>query len=98
MELKEAHIKVRGRVQGVFFRAFVRDNARDIGLSGKVWNADEDSVEMIVQGPEKGIMELKKRCSEGPLAARVNGIDMTWATVDGLYAGFEIARDRHGDA
>ena len=49
-EKKRVHVIVEGRVQGVFFRAFTRDAAVNLGLSGWVRNRPNGSVEAIVEG------------------------------------------------
>jgi acylphosphatase len=55
-DAKRLHVIVEGRVQGVFFRAYTRDEAVRLGLSGWVRNRPNGSVEALVEG-EKGAVE-----------------------------------------
>ena len=50
-------IVVRGRVQGVGFRNFVREAARGFGVHGEVWNRSDGSVEVVAECPDSGILE-----------------------------------------
>ena len=67
-------IVVTGRVQGVWFRGWTVDQARALGLNGWVRNRCDGSVEILADGPEDAVVELIRRCHEGPPAARVDRI------------------------
>lgn len=66
---------VRGRVQGVFYRAFTRQTARHLGLPGWAKNLPDGTVEVRVSGTSEELDRLRNRLSQGPRAARVAGID-----------------------
>lgn len=68
------HVAVRGRVQGVGFRWFVRERARDLGLSGWVRNEPDGSVEVYALGPEVNLARLRRMLEEGPPAADVDAV------------------------
>lgn len=70
-----AHWQVRGRVQGVFFRASTRDRARQLGLDGWVRNRDDGSVEVAVAGPAAAVAELREYVAQGPRHARVEAVE-----------------------
>jgi acylphosphatase len=66
---------VRGRVQGVGFRWFVREHARSLRLAGWVKNLPDGMVELEVEGPTERVVELMTLVAEGPDGAVVSGID-----------------------
>ncbi|WP_018872149.1 acylphosphatase [Thioalkalivibrio sp. ALJ16] len=66
---------VRGRVQGVFFRASTRDQARRRGLTGHARNQPDGSVEVLAVGPRVALDELEEWLAEGPGGARVDAVE-----------------------
>ena len=66
---------VRGRVQGVGFRWFVREHARALGLVGWVRNRVDGMVELEVEGPPERVTELMAFVAEGPDGAVVAAVD-----------------------
>lgn len=68
-------IIVRGRVQGVGFRWFVREHARTLRLSGWVRNLPDGMVELEVEGSAEKVAELLGHVAEGPDGAVVAGLD-----------------------
>jgi acylphosphatase len=73
-----ARAVVRGRVQGVFFRAETRDRARSLGLSGWVRNAPDGSVEAVFEGDRERIESMLAWCRRGPSLARVDDVQAEW--------------------
>ena len=69
------HVVVRGRVQGVGYRAFVQDQALRLELEGWVRNRREGSVEAVFSGPEEAVAAALEACRRGPLAARVDAVE-----------------------
>jgi acylphosphatase len=65
---------ISGRVQGVSFRAWTVDRARDLGLTGWVRNLPDGRVELHVEGPEAEVERLLAACREGPAAAQVEDL------------------------
>ena len=85
-----ARIVVRGRVQGVAYRASTQHKARELGLTGWVRNLEDGSVELEAQGAADVIDALQTWCHRGPSLAKVIGLDRTdLADVTG-EAGFKI--------
>lgn len=80
-----------GKVQGVFFRKFVKDNAEDLGLSGWVRNRDDGRVEVLAEGKEEDVEELIDLCSRGPPAAEVEDIETKKEKHIGNLKGFTIS-------
>jgi len=68
------HVLATGLVQGVGFRWFVRETARQLDLAGWVLNRSDGSVEVMAEGPASGIAALRAALAEGPAGARVEGV------------------------
>jgi acylphosphatase len=66
---------VHGRVQGVGYRWFVRNEARALGLVGRVRNLPDGTVEVAAAGPDEALAALRARLREGPPGARVEALD-----------------------
>jgi len=77
-------VQIRGRVQGVGFRAFVEYTARDHGLTGWVRNRRDGSVEAVFAGPSDAVAAMIEACRQGPPGARVNGLEEGEAGPDEL--------------
>jgi acylphosphatase len=67
--------RLRGRVQGVGFRWFTRNAARELGVAGKVRNLPDGRVEIEAVAPQGVLEHFKERVLEGPPGARVSGLD-----------------------
>ncbi|HEY7148890.1 MAG TPA: acylphosphatase [Gaiellaceae bacterium] len=87
--MKRAHVFVRGSVQGVFFRAETRDRARSLGLDGWVRNNPDGAVEAVFEGDDERVESMVAWTRRGPAGARVDVVDLTWATPEG-ETGFSI--------
>jgi acylphosphatase len=90
MSLKQVHLYVRGRVQGVFFRASAQREARRLGLTGWVRHRADATVELLVEGEEESIKEFVGWSYKGPGAARVDSVDVRWRGFTGEFADFRI--------
>lgn len=78
------HIVVRGRVQGVGFRAFVEHHAVQRNLSGWVRNRRNGSVEAVFAGPAKSVDGMIAACRIGPLSGHVDALDQRDGSDDDL--------------
>jgi acylphosphatase len=76
------HVVVRGRVQGVGFRWFVRERARRLGLAGWVRNRDDGSVEVHAEGEPDALHRLRQDLCSGPAGAKVSGLDEEHSSPD----------------
>ena len=90
MDRLRAHVLIDGRVQGVNFRASVREQARIIGVEGWVSNLDDGRVEAVFEGPEAAVKLMISWCYSGPRPARVDHIDLEWEPPTGQERGFRI--------
>jgi len=68
------HVRVSGRVQGVFFRAWAQGQARELGLSGWIRNCPDGSVEAHLDGDENAVERMIERMRRGPSDARVEDV------------------------
>ncbi len=89
--MKTVNLRITGRVQGVWYRAWTRDTATELGLNGWVRNRMDGSVEAVVQGDDAAINQLIEKCWDGSPASKVHDIKVTSSdeTVD---AGFKQER------
>ena len=82
-------VRIEGRVQGVWFRAWTAEQAQALGLSGWVRNRRDGSVEAVFAGPEQAVREMVARCWRGPPAARVERVSEQPETVE-VPSGFQL--------
>lgn len=66
---------VRGRVQGVSFRASMHEKASRLGVSGWVRNMEDGSVEALVQGEVAAVSRMVEWARSGPVGARVSSLE-----------------------
>jgi acylphosphatase len=89
---RQAHITVRGIVQGVCFRAYTQDEARSLGLTGYVRNLRSGDVEIVAEGEDDQITRLIAWARRGPPLARVEDVAVTFAEPTGAFRDFSIRR------
>jgi len=87
--MKTLHLRIQGRVQGVWFRESMRREAERLDASGWVCNAPDGSVEAVVQGPENAVDALVDWARRGPSQARVDRIEIEPIETNERYSGFE---------
>jgi len=90
VKMVRAHVIVRGMVQGVFFRSYTREWARELGVKGWVRNLPDGSVEAIFEGEEGRVKEIIERCRKGPPLAVVEKVEVNWEPYKGEFKEFEI--------
>lgn len=84
------HYNIKGRVQGVGFRWYTRQEALALGLSGWTRNRADGSVEVLVDGPDDAVSAFEQSLGNGPPAARVDGVETDASEEDKTPLGFEI--------
>lgn len=87
--LERWRLTVRGRVQGVGYRAGCCRRANELGLSGWVRNLADGSVEVEAEGSTQRLAELQLWCERGPLLAQVSGLGISRIPLRG-YDWFEV--------
>jgi acylphosphatase len=85
-----ARVVVRGRVQGVFFRAEAQSRARSLGVDGWARNERDGSVLAVFEGPRERVESMVEWCRRGPRGAHVDAVDAAWEEPEGL-SGFRVA-------
>lgn len=89
MDRRRARVVVRGRVQGVFFRADLSDRARSLGVAGWVSNQPDGSVEAVLEGPAAQVESMVEWCRRGPPHAHVDDVAVEWEQPAGEH-GFAV--------
>lgn len=70
------HLTIKGKVQGVFYRASAKAKAEALGITGWVKNTEEGNVEAMVTGKQDELDEFIAWCRKGPSKARVTNVDV----------------------
>jgi acylphosphatase len=93
MGQKRIHLVVKGRVQGVYYRASAQREAKRLGLTGWVVNRPDGSVEIVAEGEEDQVKDLLAWAQHGPSTARVEKIDTRWRSYTGEFSEFRIVAE-----
>lgn len=75
--MKRVRLIIKGRVQGVGYRAFVERAAGELGLSGWVRNRADGTVEALIEGDGAAVDAFIARCKDGPAMAHVSDVVVT---------------------
>jgi acylphosphatase len=89
---KRLHAVVRGRVQGVGYRATTHYEAKKLGLAGWVRNRTDGSVEVEAEGPAPALETFLSFLHRGPLGAHVDSVEAEWLPPQGGGPPFEVRR------
>ncbi len=89
---KTVHVRITGRVQGVWFRAWTEQTARGLGLDGWVRNCRDGSVEALFSGPAGKVDEMLSKAHDGPPMAEVEAVDTEAASAP-RDIGFQVKPD-----
>jgi acylphosphatase len=90
-EMARLSAKVYGRVQGVFFRYFVKNIAKSLGLTGYVRNLPSgDAVEVQAEGAKQQLEKLVEQLKIGPRGAWVKRVEINWSDYSGEFTDFGI--------
>jgi acylphosphatase len=88
--MQSLHCTVSGVVQGVNFRAWTKSQSENLGIKGWVRNLSDGRVEVLAQGSEDALEELKKRLFNGPTMSRVEDVQCEWIDYDKEHGSFEL--------
>jgi len=86
-----AHVFIKGKVQGVFYRDWVLQKAKALGIVGWVKNIEDGRVEAVFEGPKEVVSQMVENCKEGSVLAKVEHVDALWEAATGEFSSFEIA-------
>ena len=93
LEKSSVHLKITGRVQGVYYRASMLQEAQKLGLTGWVMNRSDGAVEALAEGSKAKLDELIAWCHRGPDGARVSTVEAKWQGATNSFVGFAIRRE-----
>lgn len=85
------HILVKGKVQGVFYRATAKETAEGLGLTGWVKNTEAGAVEIVASGTEEQLSRFVSWCRQGPPAAVVADVLIS-DTEEKVFEKFTVIR------
>lgn len=89
--MARAQVLISGRVQGVFYRAYTRDQAVARGLTGWVRNLPDGRVLALFEGDREKIESMLAWCRQGPPHAAVDEVLPDWQPYQGEFQDFGIA-------
>ncbi len=81
---------IKGKVQGVWFRASTKRQAQVLGLDGYVRNLPLRRVEAVFQGSREAVGHALTWCRQGPPGAEVREVSVSWLDPDPSLKGFEV--------
>jgi acylphosphatase len=87
-----AHVWVKGRVQGVGFRAHVEYSARQVDVTGWVRNVGYNTVEAVAEGTREKVEQFIELMKQGPRASRVDESRVEWENPTGEFREFGVKR------
>lgn len=88
--MKRMRVFISGRVQGVFFRAYTRETAMSLNLTGWVRNLYDGSVEAVFEGDDTNVQSMLEWCKKGPPHAVVRHVDASEEPYTGELRDFRI--------
>ena len=83
------HVRVSGRVQGVFYRAYTKAQAQELGVKGWVRNVPGGGVEAVLEGERQKVGELVSLMKAGPEGSMISGLELSELKCKG-YEDFKI--------
>jgi acylphosphatase len=92
MKQRRVHVWITGRVQGVFFRAYARDTAQLLGITGWIRNLPGGTVEAVFEGDANKVEKMMEWCYEGSPLSRVDRVEVLDEHYTGDFDIFMITR------
>lgn len=89
---ERVEVRIEGRVQGVSFRAYAREEARRLGLTGWVKNEPDGTVSAVAEGPRDALERFALWCHHGSPHAAVTSVQARYGPARGETDTFEISR------
>jgi len=74
--MKNVHVKISGRVQGVFFRVSTKEKAEQLGIKGWVRNTHDGCVEAVFEGEDQSVDQMIEWCYRGPPYSKVDNVEI----------------------
>lgn len=89
--MKTVHLKITGKVQGVFFRATAGEIAKRYKINGWIKNTEDDAVEAVITGEDNDVESFIAWCKKGPEKAKVNNVRVEHRELQ-AFNSFEVIR------
>lgn len=89
-DMIRAHTFIEGRVQGVFFREWTKNEARKLNLNGYVKNLNDGRVEAIFEGSKDNIKKILSKCRKGPKLSKPTNVEFTLEKASYEFEDFKI--------
>ena len=89
--METVNLLIKGKVQGVFYRASARDKAMELGITGWVKNTPDGNVEIVASGDKESLEKFIEWCHKGPSRALVSGLTMK-ETDTNNFSDFQILK------
>ena len=89
--MRTVHLIIKGKVQGVYYRASARDVANELGVTGWIKNMPDGNVEALVSGNGERVMKFVEWCRKGPKNAEVIDVEINDSN-ERPSTGFRIIR------
>jgi acylphosphatase len=83
-----AHVIISGRVQGVFFRAAIMEEATEHHVTGWAHNTSDGRLEAVFEGEQENVNKMVEFCRRGPPAAKVTSIEIVKEAYTGEFTDF----------
>lgn len=92
MDQSKKHVRISGRVQGVGFRHFTKQNARRLNINGWVKNLPDGDVEAVFAGEKDNVLEMLEEMKKGPSVAQVDdlSVDESSEKLNETFSGFSV--------
>lgn len=90
MAKKRVHVFISGKVQGVWFRAYTKEEADRLGIKGWVRNLPDGRVEAVFEGDEQAVEEMVRWCHKGSPMSRVERVEVQEEPYRGEFEDFSI--------
>ncbi len=88
--MKRIKVIISGKVIGVFFRLFIKENANKLNVKGIAKNTADEKIEAVFEGDEDAIRKLVKKCKKGPKNARIENVNIVEEKFVGEFENFKI--------
>jgi acylphosphatase len=74
--MKTVKAKINGTVQGVFFRAFVKENAERYNVKGFTRNLEDGRIEIFLEGNSENVNKIIELCKKGPKHSKIRNVEI----------------------
>jgi len=73
---KSIRLYITGTVQGVFFRAFIKENAEKLNVKGFTRNLEDGRIEVFIEGDSEAVNKMTELCKKGPKHSQIRNVEI----------------------